>query len=68
VTLALHPAMAGKSVDPVWPGFHMDKLEKRYAESAGNGITFISAPRNEHGILFANFPDSEGADRSAASN
>jgi catechol 2,3-dioxygenase-like lactoylglutathione lyase family enzyme len=66
VTLALHPATDSKPAGSVGLGFQMDELEKRHDEGEEGGITFVTAPHREHGILLATFLDSEGAECSAS--
>jgi lactoylglutathione lyase len=66
VTLALHPATEGKPAGSVELGFHLDDLEQRYACGDDGGLTFVTAPHREHGMLLAGFLDSEGAACSAS--
>jgi catechol 2,3-dioxygenase-like lactoylglutathione lyase family enzyme len=66
VTLALHPASDRKPAGSVELGFHMDELEKRHARGEADGVTFVTAPHREHGVLLASFLDSEGAECSAS--
>src|SRR5271156_6522646 len=66
VTLALHPATDRKPAGSVELGFYMDDLEQRHAQGETGGITFVTAPHREHGVLLAAFLDSEGAECGAS--
>jgi catechol 2,3-dioxygenase-like lactoylglutathione lyase family enzyme len=66
VTLALHPANERKPAGSVELGFHMEGLERIHAQTAADGLRFVTAPRREHGVLLASFLDSEGAECSAS--
>ena len=66
VTLALHPATDRKPAGYVELGFHMDDLERRHSQGEAGGITFVTAPHREHGVLLASFLDIEGAECSAS--
>lgn len=66
VTLALHPAREGKPAGSVELGFHIADLETLHAQGEASGLTFVGPLRREHGVLLAQFLDSEGASCSAS--
>lgn len=61
VTLALHPAREGKPAGSVELCFQIPDLEACHAQGEASGVSFVGPPRREHGILLAQFLDSEGA-------
>lgn len=61
VTLALHPANAEHPAGSVQLGFSTAGLSDLYAARAANGLSFIEAPRLEHGTLLSQVLDCEGA-------
>ena len=61
VTLALHPAREGKPAGSVELGFRIAGLEALHAQGGASGVTFVGPLRREHGVLLAQFVDSEGA-------
>lgn len=65
VTLALHPAREGKPPGSIELGFRMPDLEKHHADRA-SGVTFVGPLRREHGVMLAQFLDSEGASCTAS--
>ena len=66
VTLALHPANEKKPAGSVELGFQIADLEKFHAQGDASGVTFVGPLRREHGVLLAQFLDSEGAPCSAS--
>ena len=66
VTLALHPANEKKPAGSVELGFQIADLEKFHARGDASGVTFVGPLRREHGVLLAQFLDSEGAPCSAS--
>lgn len=60
-TLALHPASDTNPPGKVELGYSVENLQKIYDERAKNGIKFAAPPKPLHGVLLANFEDSEGA-------
>jgi hypothetical protein len=66
VTLSLHPATPTSPAGSVELGFHVDRLEQIHAQGEASGVTFTSAPRRQHGVLVASFPDCEGTACSAS--
>jgi catechol 2,3-dioxygenase-like lactoylglutathione lyase family enzyme len=61
VTFALHPARDGKPAGSVELGFRIEGLEALHAQGGESGLEFAGPLRREHGILLAQFLDSEGA-------
>jgi lactoylglutathione lyase len=61
VTLALHPANERKPAGSVELGFRIEDLEKLHAQGEESGIRFVGPLRREHGVVLAQFLDSEGA-------
>ena len=61
VTLALHPARDGKPAGAVELGFRVEGLEALHAQSGESGLAFVGPLRREHGVLLAQFLDSEDA-------
>jgi catechol 2,3-dioxygenase-like lactoylglutathione lyase family enzyme len=61
VTLALHPATEHKPAGSVELGFRIEGLEKLHAQGDESGVAFVGPLRREHGVLLAQFRDSEGA-------
>ncbi|MEO8811611.1 MAG: VOC family protein [Caulobacteraceae bacterium] len=62
VTLALHPASADNPAGGVQIGFTAPDLPAIYAAREAAGLTFIEAPREEHGTLLSRILDCEGAE------
>jgi lactoylglutathione lyase len=61
VSLALHPASDKNPAGAVELGFTAPDLPAIYADREAAGLTFIAAPRDEHGTLLSQVLDSEGA-------
>jgi catechol 2,3-dioxygenase-like lactoylglutathione lyase family enzyme len=61
VTLALHPANEKKPAGSVELGYQIADLERMHAQGEAGGIAFVGPLRREHGVLLAQFLDSEGA-------
>ncbi len=61
VTLALHPASGNNPAGGVEIGLTAPDLPAIYAEREAAGLTFVQAPRDEHGTLISRLLDSEGA-------
>jgi len=66
VTLALHPANEKKPAGSVEIGFRVEGLEKLHAQGGESGVTFVGPLRREHGVVLAQFLDSEGAECTAS--
>jgi len=66
VTLAFHPANEKKPAGSVELGFRIADLEKLHAQGETSGVTFVGPVRREHGVLLAQFLDSEGAQCTAS--
>ena len=66
VTLALHPANEKKPAGSVELGFQIADLEGLHAQGDASGATFVGPLRREHGVLLAQFLDSEGANCTAS--
>jgi hypothetical protein len=62
VTLALHLANEKNPAGGVELGFAAKGLKGIYEQRQKNGIRFTAEPKPLHGILLANFLDSEGAE------
>ena len=60
-TLALHPASVQNPAGSTHLGFTSTGVETLYRELMGKGVTFTRAPAPEHGVLLAEFVDTEGA-------
>src|SRR6185295_18504081 len=60
-TLALHAASDKNPEGRVELGFATKGVKELYANRQQNGIKFTAEPRSLHGVLLANFEDSEGA-------
>jgi catechol 2,3-dioxygenase-like lactoylglutathione lyase family enzyme len=60
VTLALHLASEKNPAGRVELGYAVKGLEDIYANREKLGLAFSSAPKPLHGVLLANFIDSEG--------
>lgn len=61
VTLALHAASEKNPAGRIELGYATKGLKELYANRQQSGIKFTSEPRPLHGVLLANFEDSEGA-------
>jgi len=61
VTLALHPASEGNPAGTVQVGFTAPDLPQIYAARTEANLTFVEAPREEHGTLLSQILDCEGA-------
>lgn len=61
VKLALHPASDKNPAGAVELGFTAPDLPALYDDREAAGLTFASAPRDEHGTLLSQVIDSEGA-------
>lgn len=66
VILALHPANEKKPAGSVELGYRIAGLENLHAQGEASGLTFTGPLRREHGVLLAQFLDSEGAPCSAS--
>jgi catechol 2,3-dioxygenase-like lactoylglutathione lyase family enzyme len=63
VTLALHPANEKNPAGSVRLGFQINDLEQLHAQG---GLNFVGPLRREHGVVLAQFVDSEGAECTAS--
>ena len=66
VTLALHPANEKKPAGSVELGFRIEGLEQLHAQGKETGVEFLGPLRREHGVLLAQFLDSDGAQCTAS--
>jgi len=62
VALALHPASAENPAGGVRLGFTTADLPSVYERRDANGLTFATAPFEEHGTLLSLIVDCEGAE------
>ncbi|MDA2928640.1 hypothetical protein MYX84_01635, partial [Acidobacteria bacterium AH-259-O06] len=60
-TLALHSASAENPPGTVRVGFAVTDIETFYNEMTSKGVKFTSPPRQEFGVMLAEFVDSEGS-------
>lgn len=60
--LALHIAGEGHPAGSVQLGYNSDDLDALYAARRTAGVTFTTAPVEQHGTRIARFLDSEGAE------
>ena len=60
-TLALHPASPQNPAGSTHLGFVSSAVEALHRELVGKNVTFTRQPTPEHGVLLAEFVDSEGA-------
>jgi predicted enzyme related to lactoylglutathione lyase len=60
-TLALHPASAENPPGTTHLGLHADDIMAVHGRLSGAGVRFTRNPTPEHGIMLAEFADSEGA-------
>jgi predicted enzyme related to lactoylglutathione lyase len=60
-TLALHPASPQNPAGSTHLGFVSTGIETVHRELVGKGVVFTRPPTPEHGVMLAEFVDSEGA-------
>lgn len=61
-TLALHPATPDKPAGHVEVGFGVDDIAAFHAEKSAAGLSFLTPPREQHGVKIATLNDCEGVE------